>query len=408
MDDQLQLAPSTEIDERFHHGLERTRRWTARPGVSPSHDRGGRGHRAPLPREKGAGSRCRAWVDRRGAGGAVPGEGDVVINLERMKTGSKRSDALEGVMQVRAGATLQQVQEAGRRSAPGLDVRGRPRRAPRGSCQQYWWKCLGRLPARIRVMRCGTMRDSVLGIEAVLPDGTVVSSLSRPASGRTARDWSRRFLFASEPKARWASSARLTLRLHPPMGDLGGGVRVSATASRRCRNCCARSSAASGFGDVRVRIHVRPFRQPGVAPDQAAAGASPAAAPWHVLIEARPAMSGNRWLTRRKLASSDALEAGEITDCALAASLSHREASGVCASQSRKSLRISGGCDARPRPAVERNCQLHRATGSALREQLPDAEHLFLGHLGDNNIHLISGPVDDAGVHLVGNQPTLH
>lgn len=45
------------------------------------------------------------------AGGAVPGDGDVVINLERMNR-IEDIDALEGVMQVQAGATLQQVQEA--------------------------------------------------------------------------------------------------------------------------------------------------------------------------------------------------------------------------------------------------------------------------------------------------------
>lgn len=45
------------------------------------------------------------------AGGAVPGDGDVVINMERMNR-IESIDEVEGIMQVQAGATLQAVQEA--------------------------------------------------------------------------------------------------------------------------------------------------------------------------------------------------------------------------------------------------------------------------------------------------------
>ena len=45
------------------------------------------------------------------AGGGVPDEGDVVINLERMNK-IEHIDELEGIMLVQAGATLQCVQEA--------------------------------------------------------------------------------------------------------------------------------------------------------------------------------------------------------------------------------------------------------------------------------------------------------
>ena len=45
------------------------------------------------------------------AGGAVPADGDVVINLERLNQ-IEEIDDLEGVMVVQAGATLEQVQNA--------------------------------------------------------------------------------------------------------------------------------------------------------------------------------------------------------------------------------------------------------------------------------------------------------
>jgi FAD/FMN-containing dehydrogenase len=115
------------------------------------------------------------------AGGAVPSDGDVVINLERMNQ-IEDIDTLEGVMQVQAGVLLQEVQEAA--AAQGwmfaVDL------GARGSCQ------IGGNAATnaggIRVLRYGPMRDSVLGIEAVLPDGSIVSSLTRLVKNSTGVD----------------------------------------------------------------------------------------------------------------------------------------------------------------------------------------------------------------------------
>ena len=64
------------------------------------------------------------------AGGAVPADGDVVINMERMNR-IESIDAVEGVMQVQAGATLQQVQEAAAEAGWFFPVD----LGARGSCQ---------------------------------------------------------------------------------------------------------------------------------------------------------------------------------------------------------------------------------------------------------------------------------
>jgi len=74
------------------------------------------------------------------AGGAVPGEGDVVLNLERMNA-IEHIDDREGIM----------------------------------------------------VVQAGTIRDSVLGIEAVLADGTVLDSMTRLVKNSAGLDL--RFLF---------------------------------------------------------------------------------------------------------------------------------------------------------------------------------------------------------------------
>ncbi|UIF84711.1 FAD-binding oxidoreductase [Cupriavidus sp. UYPR2.512] len=386
MDDQLQLTPSTEIDERFltdWSGLAVGRpAQVYRPATT--------GEVAAIVRRcHEQGRRITVQGGLTGvAGGAVPGEGDVVINLERMNR-IEEIDALEGVMQVQAGATLQQVQEAaadqGWMFAVDLGARG--------SCQIGGNASTN--AGGIRVMRYGTMRDSVLGIEAVLPDGTVVSSLSRLVKNSTGLD--PRFLFIGT-EGTLGIITRLTLRLHPPMGDLAAAwvsaARFEAlpqllrALKRRLGSAmCAFEFMSDRFVSLASRLTGQP--------------APVAAAPWHVLIEAAGNV-GQSMDDALQTALSDALEAGEITDCALAASLSHREAFWRLRESIPEVL-----THLKPAATLDLGLPWSETASyigqleAALRERLPDAEHLFLGHLGDNNIHLISGPVDDAGVHLV-------
>jgi FAD/FMN-containing dehydrogenase len=386
MDDQLQIAPSTEIDERF------LRDWSGLAVGRPAQV-----YRPTTTGEVAAivrrcheeGRRITVQGGLTGvAGGAVPGEGDVVINLERMNR-IEEIDALEGVMQVQAGATLQQVQEAaadqGWMFAVDLGARG--------SCQVGGNASTN--AGGIRVMRYGTMRDSVLGIEAVLADGTVVSSLTRLVKNSTGLD--PRFLFIGT-EGTLGIITRLTLRLHPPMGDLAAAW-VSASRfealpqllralKRRLGSAmCAFEFMSDRFVSLASRLTGQP--------------APVAGAPWHVLIEAA-GNAGQSMDDALQAALSDALEAGEITDCALAASLSHREAFWRLRESIPEVL-----THLKPAATLDLGLPWSETAGyigqleAALRERLPDAEHLFLGHLGDNNIHLISGPVDDAGVHLV-------
>lgn len=323
------------------------------------------------------------------AGGAAPGDGDIVINLERMNR-IEEIDALEGVMQVQAGATLQQVQDAA--AAQGwmfaVDL------GARGSCQVGGNASTN--AGGIRVMRYGTMRDSVLGVEAVLADGSIVSSLTRLVKNSTGLD--PRFLFIGT-EGTLGIITRLTLRLHPPMGPLSAAwvsaARFEALPHllRRLRHrlgsaVCAFEFMSDRFVAIAARLSGQPVPVSGDAP-------------WHVLIE----VAGNAGQSMEEglqAALSEALEAGEIADCVVAASLAHREAFWRLRESIPEML-------THLKPAATLDLGLPwRETASyierlqaGLRQRLPDAEHLFLGHLGDNNIHLISGPVDDDGLHKV-------
>jgi FAD/FMN-containing dehydrogenase len=323
------------------------------------------------------------------AGGAVPGDGDVVINLERMNR-IEDIDELEGVMQVQAGATLQQVQEAA--AAQGwmfaVDL------GARGSCTVGGNAATN--AGGIRVIRYGTMRDSVLGVEAVLADGTVVSSLTRLVKNSTGFD--PRFLFIGT-EGTLGIITRLTLRLHPPMGEVAAAwvtadrfealpALLRALKSRMGPALCAFEFMSGRF----VQMASKLCRQ------ESPLGS---AAPWHVLIEAAGS-AGQSMEDALQSALADALEKEEIADCAFAATLAHREAFWRLRESIPEML-----SHLRPTAALDIGMPWAETAGyigeveAALRQRIPSAEHLFLGHLGDNNLHLISGPVDARAHHEV-------
>jgi len=103
--------------------------------------------------------------------GAVTGPGDIAISFERMNR-IEDIDSTANTMTVQAGVTMQAAQE--RADEAGLyfpvDI------GARGNCMLG-----GNVSTNAggtRVIRYGMIRESVLGLEAVLADGTVVSSMN--------------------------------------------------------------------------------------------------------------------------------------------------------------------------------------------------------------------------------------
>lgn len=106
------------------------------------------------------------------AGGAVSRPGQVILSSQRL-TGIEELDASGRTATVQAGVILQVLQEAAARHglAPGIDL------ASRGSAT------IGGMAATnaggILAFRNGVMRHQILGLEVVLPDGRVMSDLTR-------------------------------------------------------------------------------------------------------------------------------------------------------------------------------------------------------------------------------------
>jgi len=130
---------------------------------------------------------------------------DILLSLERM-TDIEDIDPIGKTMVVHAGAPLQKVQEAAAHAGLQfvLDL------GARGSCTIG-----GNIATNAggnQVLRYGMMREQVLGLEVVLADGTIVSSMNTLLKNNTGYDLKHLFIGS---EGTLGIVTRAVLRLHP-------------------------------------------------------------------------------------------------------------------------------------------------------------------------------------------------
>lgn len=139
------------------------------------------------------------------AGGAHPFEAEVALSLERM-SGVEEIDAGAATLTALAGTPLQAIQDAAEEAGflCGIDL------GSRGSCTIG-----GNIATNAggnTVLRYGMARRNVLGLEAVLADGTVVRSLNKMLKNNAGYDWTQ-LLIGSEGTL--GVVTRVVIGLHP-------------------------------------------------------------------------------------------------------------------------------------------------------------------------------------------------
>jgi len=311
-------------------------------------------------------------------GGARPEPGWVALSMERM-VGIEEIDPDSATMTVWAGTPLEAVQRAAEAAGLyfALDL------GARGSCAIG-----GNLSTNAggnRVIRYGMARELVLGLEWVLPDGTIVTSLNKMMKNNAGYDLKQLFIGS---EGTLGVITRIVLRLHPQPGctmsalcalpDYAAVVRLLGAARRGLGPLLSAFEVMwpDYWQVVTRRVGVR-------APVGDGHGL-------YVLVEAQgtdEAIDGPRfaaWLERL-------LEEGAIADAAVAQSVADTQSFWALRDACAEFFPTLGphvsfdvALAVRDMDAFAVRCK------AALSANIPGCESVYYGHIGDGNLHLVA------------------
>jgi len=312
-------------------------------------------------------------------GGATPDESgqQLVLSLKRLNQ-IRRIDPLNYSLTVEAGCILADVQ----RAADDAERLFPLSLGSEGTCQIG-----GNLSTNAggtSVLRYGMMRDLVLGLEVVLADGRVLSTLSELRKDNTGYDIKALFLGA---EGTLGVITAATLKLFPK-------VRTAATAFaavpsvQAAVELLARLREASGdrvssFELVpRIGIELTTRHIPGVT--------DPLKQPyeWHVLCELTSSRSADNLDEVLTEALGAAFEANWVLDAAVAQNDRERAAFWKIRETIPEAQRLHG-------PSLKHDIslpitslpQFMKRAGDWVRDNVPDGILVAYGHVGDGNLH---------------------
>ncbi|MGF6760948.1 FAD/FMN-containing dehydrogenase [Paraburkholderia sp. GAS33] len=309
------------------------------------------------------------------AGGAIPRATDIALSLERM-TGVEEIDPAAATMTVLAGTTLQTAQEAAAQAGfeLALDL------GARGSCQIG-----GNLATNAggnRVIQSGTARDQVLGLEVVLANGAVLSSLGKMVKNNTGYDLKHWFIGS---EGTLGIITRAVLRLHPQRAARHTAL-VALNNYDAAVSLLRRLSTRFGNDIGAFEIMWPDFYDFGVALTDARSPFAEAH-PLYALIEHASfdaADDGERFAA----ALAEALDTQVIRDAVIAQSVADARALwAVRECTAEFPVRLDPINFDVSLPIGEIGTFVERCR-AALDRQWPGNESYFFGHIGDSNLHL--------------------
>ena len=310
------------------------------------------------------------------AGGHESTEADIVLSTERMNRVEKL-DARTRTMVVEAGVVLQTVQEIAAQDGLmfALDLGARASCTIGGN--------IATNAGGVRVLRYGMMREQVLGLEVVLADGTVVSSMFDMLKNNTGYDL-RQVFVGSEGTL--GIVTRAVLRLHEAPLAIETALLAVPTWDKvmeLLRYFDAALPGALAAYEVLWRDHYELNTGPHSSVDPPLETNTP----YYVLMDV---LISDAEQGRAKLEAllMNALEQAEIVDGALASSESERgkfwQIRESFEPEQDKYDLIYGYDVSLPLEAMEDYVIAVRAS---LLAKFNDAALLAYGHIGDGNLH---------------------
>jgi len=314
------------------------------------------------------------------AGGAIPGLNDsaeIVLSLERMNQ-IVALDAANFTMTVQAGCVLENLQQ----SADEADRLFPLSLASEGSCQIG-----GNISTNAggtAVLRYGNTRDLVLGLEVVLPDGSVISELNGVRKDNTGYDLKQLFIGA---EGTLGVVTAATLKLFPkPLGVTTALIGLESMESVVAFFGAARNAlgdeilAFETFPELAMQMvcsHISGCRNP-----------FDSDYPWYVLVELASQNAQEHVDSQLMGLLEAALEKQQILDGVVAQSVSQRDdfwklRHGISEAQKHAGGSIKHDISVPVSRMPEFVFKASVLAGSIVQGVRP----VPFGHVGDGNIH---------------------
>jgi len=334
-------------------------------------------------------------------GGATPDDSgmQIVLSTARMKA-IRAIDPVNDTITVEAGCTLADLQAAARDAGRLFPLS----LASEGSCTIG-----GNLSTNAGgtgVLRYGNARELCLGLEAVLPNGEVVSHLAGLRKDNTGYHWSD-LLIGAEGTLGIVTAA--TLKLYPMPRARGtawaavasphAALRLLAMAQQHCGPTLTAFELVSDFALSLVEKHFPASRPP-------FAGRHPQG----VLIELSDHESEAHARSLLEGLLEQALEDGIVIDAVVAEDLARAQAlwalrENVSEAQAAEGKNIKHDIAV----PISRIAEFVERTDAALRSAFAGIRMVTFGHLGDGNLHYnVSPPVGVDEAAFLAMQPAIN
>jgi FAD/FMN-containing dehydrogenase len=310
-------------------------------------------------------------------GGQIPKAGEILLSLKRMKR-IRAIDPANDTITAEAGCILADVQaraaEADRLFPLSLGAEG--------SCTIG-----GNISTNAggtNVLRYGTARDLVLGLEAVLPDGRVFDGLKGLRKDNTGYDLKQLFIGA---EGTLGVITAAVLKLFPkPRAQAAAFVGLARIESAVALLALARARS----GDQVTAFELMSRRALEFVLKHAPGARNPLSAPhaWYLLVELSSAGTSETLRATLERVLEEGLEQKRLDDAALAESEAQRQALWRLRAALPEVQKYEGGsikCDvAVPVSAVP---ALIARAAAAVEARLPGVRPVPFGHIGDGNVH---------------------
>lgn len=305
---------------------------------------------------------------------SIDSDNAIVVSLERMNR-IRELSAEDSVIVAEAGCILERIHTA----AGEHDLMFPLSMASKGSC------CIGGNLATnaggIQVVRHGNARDLCLGIEAVLPCGSVYSDLSPLRKDNTGYDL-RHLLIGSEGTLGIITAATLVLKPVDPetvtvlcaVNSPAGALSLYRNLRGHLGDSISALELMSGFGLDLVNTHFPALSTPFAQRHE-----------WYLLLEA----SGHIGFgARAEAALADCFENDLLLDAVIAQSQAQRQGLWDLREFTPEANRSGGAfCNSDTSVPISKVDDFIKRTVRAVTDIHPDLRINTYGHIGDGNIH---------------------